>query len=126
MDEREPYVNKQEAVSNSLEATAQIAALLSYSRDAKAQRLEVGPFKALGAQLLASRYESKHSQWVFPDSADVKEREKQLDDRYTAIDQAYTIKLALLQDHKERELYREGVMLQAQQHVSSHATLKVL
>ncbi len=125
LDEKEPYLSKKEDVKTSRDAQSQLQVLSAYAGDAKLQKNQVPPFKALGASLLAAKYESKHSQWAFPDSAALQEREKQLDDKWTAIDAAYNNKLAVLSDDLKRESYREGVVLQAQQHVASHTNLKV-
>ncbi len=81
-------------------------------------------FKALGKEILDAKYESKHSNYSFPNPETVTEREQFVNDQWAALDVAAANKSAILKDDLAREEYKEKTLLLNSQHISSFNNLK--
>jgi Ca2+-binding EF-hand superfamily protein len=127
--DREAYLSIKEDVDSVAQANEQLGLLSAYAAEKGAQTSSaVAPFKTLGADILASRYEGL-STYALGDAPDtitpeqLREREADVDAKWVRLDELHAAKRSVLDDDLRREEFREALRIKGVQHERAHAAL---
>jgi len=129
---REKYLNAREDVHSVAEATTQLSVLAAFEKEkGLITQNDVVALKKVGADLLARKYETDYSSYLFEhtkysepafeheDAAQrqaISDHEKWVDDKLASLADLAAAKKAVHEDHLAREERRTKILLQARQH----------
>jgi len=110
--EKEAYLKVTEVSDNIPAARKQISKLEAYEREkARLTERNVQQLKALGADILAQKYSTKYSSYVFEHPEDIKKRESNIDSKWSQLSTLSAAKKKALDADLERELQKEKLRL---------------
>jgi hypothetical protein len=81
-------------------------------------------FHLIWEDILAQKYETKYSSWVFETPDEIGQRESTIDDKWALLSDLSAEKKNVLDDHLAREEFKEKVLLMNKQHISQSNTLQ--
>jgi hypothetical protein len=84
---------------------------------------DVASLKALGTEILARKYETKHSVYVYEKPDEVKGRETNVDDVWGVLETESTSKRPILDDHLARNEFQEKLRLWVKNHKDTSTEL---
>jgi len=118
------YLAVKEACGSIPDAVSNLSTLASYHGEKSNHSGGAVPaLKALGERISNAKYETELSSYVFPTPDEVKTREGGVDEAWTALDAASVSKQAVLDDDLARELFKEKLRQDNEQHKAKHAKL---
>lgn len=124
VDVKTAYLTKRDEVTSVTTAHENLNYLASYSAEkTDTTNGDVKAFKVLGEAILAAKYETALSSYVFPTPEEIAERRTFVEGSWATLDELYNTKHALAEDDLAREEFKEHLRLQNEQHKQKHATL---
>jgi len=119
VQEKENYLKTKEAISSVGEALTHLSLLEAYTKDKESQTEgALAQWKKLGADILAAKYATSYSSYVFETPEEVKSRESQIDEKWKLLTQLSEEKKKVLDDDLAREEYKEKTKMMNRNHVS--------
>ncbi len=123
-NEKEAYLKTKEAVNSVSEAQTQISILDGYEQEAKGVTdSSVASLKVLGAEILAAKYETQYSSYVFEKPEEIKTREQDVDSKLAHLSQLSAEKRSVLEDDLARETFAERTRVTNKQHINAYTKL---
>jgi len=123
--EQEAYLNTREAINSISEAKTELSLLASYEKDKESlHETNVAQLKKLGQEILAAKYHTNYSSYVFEHPDEVKNREASIDAKWKELSELSAEKKRVLDDHLAREEFKEKVRTQNSNHVDKHEKLQ--
>jgi len=111
--EKEAYLKKKEAINSVSEANTQISLLDAYDDEQKTTNdSAVKALKALGANILAQKYDTQYSKWSFENPNEIHNREKHVDDKFKELHGLSADKRKVLEADLHREQEKERLRLE--------------
>jgi len=123
--EKTTYLKRKEVVHSSIEAQLQLSLLEGFNNEKKDLTANIAPLKKIGQDILAAKYQTDFSNWVFENPQEVKTREGFVDEKWHELDTLAATKLAVLQDDLAREQFKEKTHNQNKIHQDKFAAINV-
>jgi len=123
--EKEVYLNTKEVVTSVTQAKTQINILEAYEKEkVTTTNGPVSQLKQIGAEILAAKYETTYSRYVFENPKDITDRESFVDEKWASFSKLSAEKKLILDDHLAREEFKERVLLMNQTHLNKFNSIK--
>eukprot|EP00463_Aulacantha_scolymantha_P000993 TRINITY_DN1687_c0_g1_i1.p1 TRINITY_DN1687_c0_g1~~TRINITY_DN1687_c0_g1_i1.p1 ORF type:complete len:153 (+),score=18.85 TRINITY_DN1687_c0_g1_i1:68-460(+) len=81
-------------------------------------------FKRLGTDIISDNYETRLSSWIWPFPDKIRTREREIEEAWLELDDLSKEKKKWLEDDLARELYKDKIMLQSEQHTEKFNELE--
>lgn len=121
--EQDTYLAAKESVASISDAKLHLAALDAFQRDKADQYANAfGNLKTLGKEIVSAKYEDI-SKWQFETPDEIKERESNIDTRFSNFEAPFAKKKDVLDDDLAREEFKAHVLLLNDRHVASTSSL---
>eukprot|EP00911_Craspedida_sp_UC1_P002721 UC1_evm2s1999 len=118
------YLAARESCDTVARARALLGAFTAYEGEIEViTRVDVASLKILGASVLARKYESTLSTYVYEDASSVRAREADVDGKWGELAGMAADKLPFLRDHLARNVYQNKVRNWVRSHADAHAQL---
>ena len=96
-------MNTREAINSISDSHTHLSLFEAYEKEKiSVAQLDVEQLKALGAEILAAKYSTKYSSWVFETPEEVKSREAGVDSKWVLLSELSAEKKRVLDDHLAR------------------------
>jgi len=110
---KESYLQTKESINSVAEAEAQLSLLDSYEKEkSRTSSGKVAQLKNLGSEILAKKYKTSYSEWVFETPQDIKKRESTVDEKFQTLSVMSSNKKKILEDDLAREIEKERLRLE--------------
>jgi spectrin beta, non-erythrocytic 1/4/5 len=116
-DESEAYLEKKDSVDSVDDAVFNLATLASFEAEkADTTKFSVSAMTQQGQDILTAEYKSERSRYTFEKADEVRQREADIDARFTVLEEKRVTKDAILKDDLEREQVRASTEREVQRH----------
>eukprot|EP01090_Pellita_catalonica_P017064 TRINITY_DN5077_c0_g1_i2.p1 TRINITY_DN5077_c0_g1~~TRINITY_DN5077_c0_g1_i2.p1 ORF type:complete len:1314 (-),score=365.62 TRINITY_DN5077_c0_g1_i2:124-3771(-) len=122
--EKDTYLKAREEIHSVVDAQTHLSLFEAYETDKKSQtEISVANLKKLGAEILARKYETKYSSYVFENPEEITTRETQVDESWGVLSELAVAKKAVLDDHLAREVFADALRTSNSNHEDMHSRI---
>jgi Ca2+-binding EF-hand superfamily protein len=122
--EKEAYLRNKEEIHSVKEAQEQLSLLDGYDQEEQGvTESSVAYLKNLGADILAAKYHTSYSSWVFEEPDELRSREADIDSKWKVLGELSAEKRRVLDDDLARETFADAVRSLNRNHVDKYNKL---